>query len=141
MPTPPAYEWNPLWTDVVDDDNPAYRDAIRRMIMASINWFAAHPDADPTWQEPSEAAVRRAAGVSDDETYVLTGAWEHIYKPTNPYATYWFRRVSDACGKGRNAPSAFMMSKAVACGLLFKRDGWEAFNRFMLERPGEAAPS
>lgn len=138
---PPAYEWNPLWTDVVDNDNPAYRDAIRRMIVASLNWLAAHPNASPTWREPSQASVARAAGLPEGTPITVTGAWEDVYTPTNSYARHWLRAIADAGGKGRDAPSAYMMSKAVAAGMLFKSGGWDEFNQFMLEEPGSGTPS
>jgi len=136
-----AYEWNPLWTDVIEGINPAYADAVRRMVMASINWLAEHPQANPEWREPNQAELAKRAGVPEGVSFVVTGAWEDIYQPSNSQARHWFRAISDACGHGSNSPSSFMMSKALACGMLFKRDGWEAFNRFMLERPPEELQS
>lgn len=141
MAEQPPYEWNPLWTDVIDDINPAYVSAVRRMVIASINWLAEHPAAEPKWKEPSQESMARAAGLPLDTPIIATGAWEDVYLPSNPWARRWFRAISDACGKGNAAPSAFMMSKAVACGMLFKNSGWDEFNQFMLENSGSGKPS
>src|SRR5262245_7865021 len=127
------YEWNPLWLDVIDNINPVYVAKTRQMIMASINWLAEHPQANPEWREPNQDSRVRQAGLPRGSRIVVTGAWEDMYIPKNSYARHWFRAIANACGRGREAPSAFMMSKAVACGMLFKQQGWEAFDRTMLE--------
>lgn len=137
----PPYEWNPLWTDVIDDLNPAYVGSVRRMVMASINWLADHPQASPEYREASRAELARRAGVPAGEDFQVIAAWEDVYYASNSYARHWFRAMSDACGKGESSPTSFMMSKSIACGMLFQRDGWEAFNQFMLERPGSTPAS
>jgi hypothetical protein len=132
------YAWNPLWTDPIDDINAAYVSAVRRMIVASINWMADHSgEVSPKWREPSAASLARRAGVPVGTSIVIAAAWEDVYRPRNPQARDWFRAISDACGKGESAPSAYMMSKAIGCGILFKRLGWDAFDRFMLENPSD----
>lgn len=137
-----AYEWNPLWSDVVDDINPVYLDRVRRMVMASINWLDEHPDAKPEWRELSKEQLARSAGVpegTDLSTIAIVGAWEDFYEPKNSYARHWFRAISDACGKGDASPSVLMMGKAIACGMLFKKNGWDEFNTFMLEHVDPSA--
>lgn len=130
------HQWNPLWRDPEDDLNAEYLAAIRRMIMASVNWIANNPDRLPEWREPDKRSIARAKGVSDTiplEEISFIGAWEDFYIPRNTAARFWFRAIADACGRGRNAPSSHMFGKAVAAGSLVKRLGWEEFNRFMLD--------
>ncbi len=133
------YEWNPLWHDVEDGSNAEYIASIRRMIVASINWLAEHPDRSPQWKERDRRTIARAAGVPDDvplNKIAITGNWEDFYSPTDAAARFWFQAISDACeakGGKENAASAWMFGKAVYCGLLFRREGWDGFNRFMLE--------
>jgi hypothetical protein len=134
-----AYEWNPLWHDVENVPNAEYIASIRRMILASINWMAANPGRDPKWRERDRRALARAAGVPDDvplDKIAITGNWEDFFSPTDAAARFWFRAIADACeakGGKENPASAWMFGKAVACGLLFRREGWDGFNRFMLE--------
>lgn len=138
-----SYRWNPLWRDPESTDNAAYVASIRRMIIASINWLAAHPDADPKWREPNKRALARRAGISDDipvEDIAFTGNWEDWFVATNDEARRWFDAIETACeaiGGKDNAATSWMFGKAVACGLLFKRDGWEAFDQFMLGHDGK----
>lgn len=137
-----AYEWNPLWPDVVDDFAPSYVGAVRRMVIASINWIDQHPDAVPEWSEPDKQALARMVGVPpgvaiSDVAFIC--AWEDMYTPKNAHARHWFRAMADACGTGKNAPSNVMMSKAVYCGLLFKKVGWNEFNTYMLEHVDPSA--
>lgn len=133
------FEWNPLWHDVESVDNAAYIASIRRMIVASINWMADNPDRDPKWREPDKRSLARRAGVADDvplDKIAITGNWEDHFIPIDAAARFWFQAISDACeakGGKDNAASAWMFGKAVACGLLFRREGWEGFDRFMLE--------
>lgn len=138
-----AYRWNPLWRDPEDAGNAAYVASIRRMIIASINWLAEHPDANPDWREPNRRALARRAGVSDDtpvETIAFIGCWEEFFTPANSDAAGWFAAIETACemiGGKENAATVHMFGKAIASGLLFRRDGWEGFDRFMLERRDE----
>jgi hypothetical protein len=137
-----SYEWNPLWRDPEQDANAEYLDSIKRMIVASVNWMAANPDRDPQWREIDKRTLARRAGVPDDrpiEDIAIIRAWEDVFVPRDTAARYWFQAIADACeakGGKRNAPSAWMFGKAVACGILFRREGWEGFNRFMLEAGG-----
>jgi hypothetical protein len=110
------------------------------MIIASIRFLAKHPDAPMEWREPSQESLARMAGVPVDASIVVAAAWEDVYEPRNVWTRRWFQTMSNACGRGKKAPSAFMMSKSIACGMLFKQAGWEAFDRFMLETPGPATP-
>lgn len=134
-----AYEWNRLWSDPENLGNEAYIASIRRMIVASINWIADHPDADLAWLEPNKRRLARDAGIPDDvpiETIAFTGDWERFFRPKTDDTNAWFCAMTSACeamGGPENAPSAWMFGKAVASGILFKRDGWEAFDRFMSE--------
>lgn len=136
-----TYDWNPLWHDPEDNDNAEYLASIRRMIMASINWLAANPDRDPLWREPDKRALAREAGIPDHmpiDQIRFIGNWEDFFIPQDTAARFWFQAIADACeavGGKKNAASAWMFGKAVACGLLFKREGWEGFNRVMLETP------
>lgn len=136
-----SHEWNPLWPDPEDNDNAEYLDSIKRMIVASINWMEANPDRDPQWREPDKRALARKAGVPDDmpiDKIAFVGNWEDFFVPRDTAARYWFQAIEAACmakGGKENAPSALMFGKAVACGILFRREGWEHFNRFMLETP------
>jgi hypothetical protein len=135
------YQWNPLWTDVIDAINPAYVASVRRMVMASINWLADHPQAVLEWREANQQALAMEAGLPEGASVVVIAPWEEIFKPKNADAQDWFSVMSDACGEGDATPTSFMMGKAMACGMLFKRDGWESFNQFMLERPGSELQS
>ncbi len=140
-----TYEWNPLWHDVEDISDAAYTAALRRMIIASINWMDANPDRDPKWREPDKRAIARRAGVPDHmplDKIAISGNWEDLFFPTNAAARFWFQAIAGACEAGggpEKAANAWMFGKAVACGVLFKRDGWEAFDRFMSEPDDEAA--
>lgn len=128
-------EWNPLWNDREDDDNPAYLAAIRRIIVASINWIEAHPDFRPVWREINKRAAMRAAGIPDDvpeANITIAGAWEDYFTPQTSYTRAWFRTMADAGGKGKDGPSARMMGKGIAAGALLIRNGWDEFDRFML---------
>lgn len=134
-----TYEWNALWTEPADDISPEYVASIHRMIIASINWIADNPDADPAWTEPDRRRLAKAAGIPDHipiYSIAFTGNWEDFFIPKDRAAASWFNAISEACegiGGPENAPSAFMFTKAVGCGLLLKKIGWEEFNRFMLE--------
>lgn len=138
-----TYEWNPLWHDPEDNANAEYLASIRRMIIASINWMDANPDRNPEWREPDKRMLARRAGIPDHipvDKIAFTGNWEDFFVPRDAAARLWFQAMVDACeakGGKRNAPSAWMFTKAVACGLLFKREGWDGFNKFMLEARDE----
>jgi hypothetical protein len=138
-----SYEWNPLWHDPEDNANAEYLASIRRMIIASINWLDANPDRNPLWREPDKRALARQAGVPDFVPIgdiAFTGNWEDFFIPRDAAARFWFQSIADACeakGGKRNAASALMFLKAVSYGMIFKRDGWEAFNKFMLEASRE----
>lgn len=135
------YEWNPLWHDVEIIENAEYIASIRRMIVASINWMADNPDRDPKWRESDKRSLARRAGVPDDvplDKIAITGNWEDHFIPIDAAARFWFQAIADACeakGGKNNAASSWMFGKAVACGLLYRREGWEKFNAFMLESP------
>jgi hypothetical protein len=136
------YRWNPLWTDPGDPISAAYTAAIRRMVVASINWLAEHPEADPEWDEIEKRAMARRAGIPDDvpiSRISFAGHWKDFFTPRNPDATAWFNAIAAACEDGgpTSAPSSTMFDKAVACGALFKHEGWDAFNTFMLQPDSE----
>lgn len=138
-----AYSWNPLWHAVESSENVAYLASIQRMIMASINWLADHPGAKPKWDEKNRRALARAAGVADDiplNKVAFIGAWEDFFRPTNDIARAWFAAIETACvaiGGKENAPTVHMFTKAVACGMLFRQEGWEGFDRFMSGSNGD----
>lgn len=137
-----TYEWNPLWREPEGPENPAYVDTIRRMMMASINWFVDHPGKLPTWREMDQRKLARASGIADEvplEKIAFIGNWEDFYVATNEPAKVWFKAIVDACGSEENAPSTHMFSKAVAAGQGFVQLGWDGFNAFMLQRDPEQA--
>lgn len=132
-------EWNPLWADPEGLDNPAYLASIKRIIVTGINWIEAHPQFRPEWREPNKRALMRKAGLPDDipeSAVAVTAAWEDYYLPGNSHTRQWFRAMASACAQGDpdNQPSALMLGKGIACGCILILDGWDAFDRFMLER-------
>lgn len=132
-------EWNPLWRDPEDPAHPGYLAAIKRIIMASINWIEAHPNFKPAFREPNKREVMRQAGVSDDmpeDSVAIAGPWEEWFQPMNAHTREWFRVMSDAGAGGKAAPTVIMLGKGVAAGLLLLSGGWDAFDKFMLE-PGD----
>lgn len=134
-------EWNPLWSDVEDDDNAEYLASIRRIIVASVNWVEAHPKFSPEWRELSKRSVMRLAGIPDDvdeNTINVAAAWEDIiYQPSNSFTREWFREMERACANGdpKGKPSSHMMGKGIAAGVLLLRNGWDEFDAFMLSEP------
>lgn len=118
------YEWDSAWADVADPINPTYTASVRRMVMASINWIAEHPDAYLAWTERDIAKPLNA---------VVIAAWEAFYIAENAETMAWFQSISDACAMGNpdHAPSASMMGKALACGLIFKTGGWQEFDQLL----------
>ncbi len=138
-------EWNPLWVDPEDDDNAEYLAAIKRLIVASINWIETHPDFRPKWREASTRSLMRQAGIPDsvaEDTVTIAAAWEDFYQPGNTPTRDWFREMAQACanGKPKDQPSAHMMGKGIAAGSLLLQLGWDEFNLFMLTGP-EGTPS
>jgi hypothetical protein len=138
-------EWNPLWTDPEDDDNKEYVAAIRRMIIAAINWIENHPQATPEWQELNVIDFLRQQGkvippgVSPNEINIMA-FWSDYYKTKNAAARRWFHVMVQACSQGdpRKEPTSYMMGKAIACGMMLKSNGWDEFNQFMLQPlPGQ----
>lgn len=136
--------WNPLWCEPEDDDNADYVAAIRRIIIASLNWIEAHPNVTPQWRERTKRSVMRQAGIPDavaEDTVQIAAAWEDVYQPRNSVTRDWFRAMEQACAKGdpKGKPSSHMMGKGVAAGALLLRLGWDEFNAFMLEPHGDTA--
>lgn len=140
------YRWNPLWHDPEGPENAAYLATIKRMMMASVNWMAAHPGVVPEWQEPDRRRLARAVGIPDEiplEEIAFTGNWERFYRPTEPLSDSWFKAIVDAAreiGGEENDPSAWMFGKAIAAGTVFHRAGWEGFNATMLQRDEDEKP-
>jgi hypothetical protein len=133
-------EWNPLWHDPEDDTNAEYLAAIRRIMIASINWIEAHPNVKPQWRERSKRSLMRQAGIPDDvdeNTINIAAAWEDIYQPANSFTRNWFREMDRACADGnpKGGASSQMMGKGIAAGALLLRIGWDEFDQFMLSEP------
>lgn len=135
-------EWNQLWTDVVDNGDPTFTSAVHNMIMASINWIEAHPNADLQWQERDVEALLEALGLPpdiDQSMVMVMGDWREFLRSTNDESEEWFRSMVTACvDSDYEEPSLHMMQKAMACGLLVERDGWDAFDIFMSTPPDDA---
>lgn len=104
-------EWNSEWRDI-DVANVL---AMRRMVVASINWMEQWPEASPTWREQG--------GFSNN--------WQDVYIATNEHAQRWFEVIAAAC---EFHPSSLLMGKAIGCGCLFRDLGWETFDKFMREK-------
>lgn len=140
------YRWNPLWRAPESPDNAAYLATIKRMIMASVNWFAAHPGAEPKWQEADWRKLARAAGVPDDtpiEDVAFIGNWERFYRPTDDLSQSWFDAIvagARALRGEEDDASARMFGKAIAAGVMFSHEGWEGFNATMLQRDEDEKP-
>jgi hypothetical protein len=132
-------EWNTLWMEVVEDDvshgAEAYVTSVHNMIIASINWVEAHPElSELTWNEKNKRDVMRRMGVEDsvdEDDVMLGGPWHTFFKP-HEATKEWFDVMITATG---HTPTIVMMEKAIACGVLIKRIGWEKFNIFMSGHP------
>lgn len=128
----PAYEWQSHWQDPVESDAPdEYKQQVRRMIMASIDWLAAHPAAEAKWRELDLKALVRDQGLGPDVEIIAV--WSDVFQPLNAHARHWFRAIVQAGSQGKPdlEPTSRMMTKAVYCGQLFKSTGWAEFDRFM----------
>jgi hypothetical protein len=133
-------EWNPLWHDPEGDANAEYLAAIKRLMIASVNWVEAHPNFKPQYRERDKRDLMRQAGIPDDvdeSTVAIGAAWEDVYQPSNSFTRDWFRAMERACSNGdpKGGPSSHMMGKGIAAGLLVARNGWDEFNQFMLSEP------
>lgn len=104
-------EWNPEWCDI-DIANVL---AMRRMVVASINWIEQWPEAHPAWREQG----------------VYAHDWAQVYIATNEHAQRWFEVIAAACGF---CPSSVLMGKAIGCGCLLRDLGWDHFDQFMREK-------
>lgn len=126
-----AREWNSAWVDVTDGGDADYTDAVRRMIMAAINWIEDHPDVILHWEEISTASLLQSLGVVAPKgaDVWVTAEWRQMIRPASDGAVDWFNMIEQSCPR---APTYMMMMKAIACGILFRNKGWDAFNRFML---------
>lgn len=132
--------WNPLWTDIEDSEaNPTYNDRLRRMVIASINWSETHPNSVAKWRELDKEKLlgdKLPPGVSIDQVQIVAD-WDVVYHAENEAAEEWFSAIVEACVEGEEypedaAPTALMFTKAIACGIMMKRSGWDGFNQFMI---------
>jgi hypothetical protein len=61
--------WNPLWGDLWEGGQASiaagYADAIKRSVLASINWIEAHPGAKLEWRERDMREIMEQAGLPD----------------------------------------------------------------------------
>jgi hypothetical protein len=65
----------------------------------------------------------------------LTGFWFDFMRPSTEDAAEWMTAITKACenGQGEDAgPTITMMQKAMACGLMVRDKGWDAFDTEML---------
>ena len=128
-------EWNPLWIEVVEDDMISYAETVHNMIIASINWVEAHSELkELKWDEKNKRNILRSMGVSDnvdEDEVILMGYWHTFFRP-NEETVEWFDVMITACD---SIPTIHMMEKALICGVLLKRKGWDYFNIFMLGIP------